>query len=464
MCPWPPPMRASPTPTSPRPDAAGGPGDRRDAARADPSGPAGGARARTGLRRGREPRRHRRGRSRRARRRRRPRRNGGEVAPGHRRAAGLGNVTLDVGDVLEFTDGELGEFDYVIVHGLYAWAPAHVREAVLASCRSPPLAHGHAYLSYTAHPGGHMRQMLREIAQSARARLQEPLERAERARGLFTLLDQLGESAGPSISPASWKRTCTRSPPRPTRCSCTTCSARPTRLWRHRPRRHRDRPELDGQRRDAFLEQPPSAWSPARLRLRRRRACRPRSGAASSTTTCCVMPASSASSGCCATPTAAPRRGSTGRRCRGLLVALDGDEAPETVRAALVDGPVPFATLREPAAGGVEADALAEDVVQGCDAAAGGEEFHVVPSPASPVAGTDPRASGLARSRRGRVGGDDAAQPGRADHRRADRRVVAVARRHPQPRGDPRGVSRRARRPLADAALAKFAELGLLHA
>ena len=122
-----------------------------------------------------------------------------EVARATAAAAGLDNVTFDVGDVLALTEGELGEFDYVIVHGLYAWAPEHVREAVLASCRSHLSPHGIAYLSYTAHPGGHMRQMLREMAQWHARGLEEPLERAERARGLFTLLDQLGESAGPSF-------------------------------------------------------------------------------------------------------------------------------------------------------------------------------------------------------------------------------------------------------------------------
>ena len=44
-----------------------------------------------------------------------------------------------------------------------------------------------------------MRQMLREMAKWHARGLDEPLERAERARGLFTLLDQLGESAGPSF-------------------------------------------------------------------------------------------------------------------------------------------------------------------------------------------------------------------------------------------------------------------------
>ena len=55
---------------------------------------------------------------------------------------------------------------------------------------------------------------------------------------------------------------------------------------------------------------------------------------------------------------------------------------------------MPFATLRERL--GVPADELAEALVQGFDA--GAIAFHVVPSPAAAVAGSHPRASGLARS------------------------------------------------------------------
>ena len=97
-----------------------------------------------------------------------------EVAQATAAAGELDNVRFGVGDVLALTAGELGEFDYVIVHGLYAWAPPPVREALLASCRSHLAPDGIAYLSYTAHPGGHMRQMLREMAQVARARHGRP--------------------------------------------------------------------------------------------------------------------------------------------------------------------------------------------------------------------------------------------------------------------------------------------------
>src|SRR3954447_17448634 len=75
---------------------------------------------------------------------------------------GLGNVELRQGDILELADGSLGEFDYVIAHGVYAWVPPDVRDALLATCRAHLAADGLAYVSYNAYPGGYMRRALRE--------------------------------------------------------------------------------------------------------------------------------------------------------------------------------------------------------------------------------------------------------------------------------------------------------------
>src|SRR3954453_14501865 len=108
-----------------------------------------------------------------------------EVAREIAAAAGLENAHFEVGDVVGLTEGQLGQFDYVIVHGLYAWAEAPVREVVLAACRSHLGADVIAYVSYTAHPGGHLRRMLRETAEWHARVLDASLERGERARGLF---------------------------------------------------------------------------------------------------------------------------------------------------------------------------------------------------------------------------------------------------------------------------------------
>jgi SAM-dependent methyltransferase len=114
-------------------------------------------------------------------------------------AASLENVRFEVADVKALGDGRLGQFDYVIVHGLYAWGDASLRAATLAACKAHLAPDGLAYVSYNAHPGGYIRRMLRDMAQYHARGLSDPRERAERARLLFALLHRLGEAGGPTF-------------------------------------------------------------------------------------------------------------------------------------------------------------------------------------------------------------------------------------------------------------------------
>jgi SAM-dependent methyltransferase len=114
------------------------------------------------------------------------------IADGRRAIAevGLTNVQLRHGDVRELSG--LGEFDYIVAHGLYSWIPADAREALLATIREFLSPHGIAYVSFNAEPGGYFRRMLRDAglwharaipAGDARAR-------AEKARELYQFLKQ----------------------------------------------------------------------------------------------------------------------------------------------------------------------------------------------------------------------------------------------------------------------------------
>jgi SAM-dependent methyltransferase len=383
-----------------------------------------------------------------------------DVARATAAAAGLRNVTFDVGDVLALTEGELGEFDYVIVHGLYAWAPEHVRDAVLAACRSHLAPDGIAYVSYTAHPGGHMRQMLREMAQWHARGLEEPLERAERARGLFALLDQLGESAGPSFYAGvvgEDVHALATAPDSMLVHDLLGPTYAPVWFTEFAAAIARHGMAYVGDASPESSREPP--WSPAVSGFVEEAAGDDRV-AREQYFDVLVMRRFRSSLVCHADRAPAPRVDR--RAVQGLLVALAGDEAPEAIRAALGNGaPVPFATLRERL--GVGADELAEALVRAFDA--GAIAFHVVPSPATATAGEKPHASGLARSQ---------ARPG-AVVTTLRNQVVRIT---DEPTGallsllD--GTRDRAAileafpgaldAPSLDAALAKFAELGLLHA
>ena len=54
-------------------------------------------------------------------------------------------------------------FDYIIAHGVYSWVPDPVRDRILAICSESLSPNGVAYVSYNTYPGGHIRDMVREM-------------------------------------------------------------------------------------------------------------------------------------------------------------------------------------------------------------------------------------------------------------------------------------------------------------
>jgi len=78
-------------------------------------------------------------------------------------AAGLRNVHLEVRDVVEAARELDGEFDYIIAHGLYAWVPQSVRDALLVLIGRLLAPAGIAFVSYNTLPGGYFRMAVRDL-------------------------------------------------------------------------------------------------------------------------------------------------------------------------------------------------------------------------------------------------------------------------------------------------------------
>ncbi len=78
------------------------------------------------------------------------------------RALELNNVTLQQLDLMALST-ELGQFDYIIAHGLFSWVPEVARDRILAICRSHLAPQGVAYISYNAYPGCRLREIIRDI-------------------------------------------------------------------------------------------------------------------------------------------------------------------------------------------------------------------------------------------------------------------------------------------------------------
>jgi hypothetical protein len=64
----------------------------------------------------------------------------------------LKNIELKHLNILD-VDAELGEFNYIIAHGVFSWVSDEVQEHMLEICRQNLSPRGVAYVSYNTYPG-----------------------------------------------------------------------------------------------------------------------------------------------------------------------------------------------------------------------------------------------------------------------------------------------------------------------
>jgi SAM-dependent methyltransferase len=102
-------------------------------------------------------------------------------------ALGLRNLSLLQMDLMD-AGRELGEFDYIIAHGVYSWTPPEVRDRLLNICATNLAPHGVAYVSYNTQPGFHRRQMFREMMLHHVENVNEPAARVRQAAELIETL------------------------------------------------------------------------------------------------------------------------------------------------------------------------------------------------------------------------------------------------------------------------------------
>lgn len=75
-------------------------------------------------------------------------------------ALGVSNVRIVHGDLAALPD-DLGEFDYIIAHGVFSWVPPAVQQALLNVCRFHLSPRGIAYISFNVEAGWQSLQSLR---------------------------------------------------------------------------------------------------------------------------------------------------------------------------------------------------------------------------------------------------------------------------------------------------------------
>jgi methyltransferase-like protein len=107
--------------------------------------------------------------------------------------AGLNNVDLRVFNIAEI-DASLGEFDYIVCHGVYSWVPESVQEAILRTCSRNLAPTGVAYVSYNVYPGWKAREIVRDAMILRGGPRDSPGEKLSYARGMLEFLEQSARS------------------------------------------------------------------------------------------------------------------------------------------------------------------------------------------------------------------------------------------------------------------------------
>jgi len=108
----------------------------------------------------------------------------------------LQNLELVAGDISRMELAELGEFDFVIAHGVYSWVPQHVQNALLAAIRLLLSDRGVAYLSYNVYPGWKSKEVVRDAMLLAGSGGATPADRLRDARRIVDFLQHVVPDEG----------------------------------------------------------------------------------------------------------------------------------------------------------------------------------------------------------------------------------------------------------------------------
>jgi len=115
------------------------------------------------------------------------------IATGQATIAAIGarNVELRCEDLARL-DPALGDFDYIVAHGVYSWVPAPVRDALFALAGARLAPGGVMFVSFNALPGCHARLAAWEMLHQHVDAIADPRERLAAARTFARMVAEGG--------------------------------------------------------------------------------------------------------------------------------------------------------------------------------------------------------------------------------------------------------------------------------
>jgi methyltransferase-like protein len=109
-------------------------------------------------------------------------------------ALGLKNIALKHLDILDVAQ-DLGEFDYIVSHGVYSWVPARVQNKMLEILQRQLAPKGVAYISYNTYPGWHIRGIPRDMMLYRSTHFADANARLEQAKALVAFVAEATKGA-----------------------------------------------------------------------------------------------------------------------------------------------------------------------------------------------------------------------------------------------------------------------------
>lgn len=104
----------------------------------------------------------------------------------------LANIEFRQQSLMDLDGGE-GEFDYIIAHGLFSWAPEDARLRIVQLCGELLSPRGVAVISYNAYPGCHARDQVRAMMQYHTAGLDDPQQQIDEAKSMLQFMIEHGK-------------------------------------------------------------------------------------------------------------------------------------------------------------------------------------------------------------------------------------------------------------------------------
>jgi methyltransferase-like protein/SAM-dependent methyltransferase len=111
-------------------------------------------------------------------------------------ALGLNNLQLLAGDIARMNLEALGQFDYIVAHGVYSWVPVEVQEALLSTFRRLLAPDGVAYMSYNVYPGWKSKEIVRDAMLLASGDSATPDGKVREARRMADFLEEVAPADG----------------------------------------------------------------------------------------------------------------------------------------------------------------------------------------------------------------------------------------------------------------------------